>query len=74
MLRVRYAARALRDIRDIRDFIARDNVAAASSVVEAITTAIALASLFPQKSRKVRGQKMRALTLSRYPYIVFYRI
>jgi addiction module RelE/StbE family toxin len=72
--RVRYADSALKDLSDIHAYIARENVLAASRVVDAIIEAISLLSLFPQKSRRVRGRAVRALPLSRYPYVIFYCI
>ena len=73
-LQVSYAAEALCDLEDIYTFIARDNPFAAARVIASITDALALASPFPLKSRKTRRAGVRALPLSRYPYIVFFRI
>ncbi len=73
-LSVRYSAPALAEIDEIFEFIARDNAAAASDVLMAIANAIALVRLYPHKSRRTRQRGMRALPLSRYPYIIFFKI
>jgi plasmid stabilization system protein ParE len=73
-LPVHYAEGTLFDIRDIYAFIARDNPAAAAMLLAAIAEAVSLLSLFPGKSRKTRRRNIRALPLSRYPYIVFFKV
>lgn len=73
-LPVRYAPAALAEIDGIYDYIARDNPSAAAKVLSEIRDAILLLSAFPEKARKMRRRGMFALPLSRYPYIVFFRV
>lgn len=71
---VRYSDTARADIGDIFRYISRDNPAAAAAVVAAIYQAVELLGLFPEKSRRTRRHGLRALPLSRYPYIIFFKI
>lgn len=43
-------------------------------MVAAIHQTIELLSHFPEKSRSTRQRGLRAVSLSRYPYIVFFKI
>ena len=71
---VRYAAEAISDIDGIFNYIARDNPLAAEAVLAAIEDAVDLLCYFPRKGRKTRERGVKALPLSRFPYIVFYRV
>lgn len=73
-LSVRYAPAALAEIDGIYDYIARDNPSAAAKVLTEVRDAVLLLSTFPEKARKMRRRGMFALPLSRYPYIIFFRI
>lgn len=74
LLCVRYSAPALVEIEEIYRYIARDNPLAAAGVLAAISESVDLLSRYPRKSRRSRLRGLRALPLSGYPYIVFYRI
>lgn len=69
-----YADAARSDIDAIYRYIANSNPSAAIDVINAIDAAIELLSLYPMKSRRTRRLGIRALPLSRYPYIVFFKI
>lgn len=71
---VHYTGPARSDIDAIYRHIATDNPVAALAVVTAIRDSVVLLSHFPEKSRKTRRTGLRALPLSQYPYIVFFRI
>lgn len=73
-MRVRYTDTALSDLRDIQTYISQNDPAAALKVGAAIESAVLLLCLFPQKSRRIRWRGERALPLSRYPFIIFFRI
>lgn len=71
---IRYTTAAIGDLREIKDYLVQHDPGAARNVGEAIERAVLLLSLFPHKSRNVRRRDWHALPLSRYPYIVFFRI
>lgn len=71
---VRYSAPALREMSSIYRYIANDNPRAAADVAAAIEVAIDLLRHYSRKSRKTDRRSLRALPLSQYPYIIFYRI
>jgi toxin ParE1/3/4 len=73
-LAVQYAGNAHSDIESIFDYIAKDNPSAARKVLAAIEAEIERLSYFPWKSRKTDEEGIMARTLSRYPYIIFYRV
>lgn len=73
-LSVRFTAEARSDIAAIHDRIAGDDPAAADAVTFAIDDAVERLRFFPFKARKTKRRSVRALPLSRYPYLVFYKI
>jgi|GEM_PF-282830 len=73
-LRVRYTAKAFRDLEEINAYIALDNPGAAGKLLGAIEHGVGLLTLFPNKARRSSKNGVRALVLSRYPYIIFYRV
>ena len=73
-LAIIYAIPARADIASIYRFIAEDNPVAAQAVVAAIHQAMVLPSQFPLKSRRTHQRGVRALPLSDYPYIVFFKL
>ena len=73
-LSISYAVPARAVIDDIYRYIAKDNPCAAREVAAAIEEAVELLSQYPHKSRRTRPRGMRALPLSQYPYIIFFKI
>lgn len=71
---VEYTGPARADIDAIYHYIAIDNPRAASAVVAAIHQTVEILRQFPEKSRHTRQRRLRAVPLSRYPYIVFFKI
>lgn len=69
-----WTAAALRDLAAIREFVARDNPAAADRQVRLILAAIAELPSFPQVGREGRVGGTRELVVSRTPYLVPYRV
>ena len=72
-MRVRYTRTALVELEEILAFIAKDNVAAASSVAERIEHSIAQLAEFPYLAQMADEEGVR-LTVRRLPYIVYYTV
>jgi plasmid stabilization system protein ParE len=60
-----YPARA--DLRNIEDYIARDNPAAASAVI------VRLAGQ-PHMGRRLSGSRRRRFPVTPYPYLIYYEV
>lgn len=73
MTKVAWLGDALADLRGIRDYIGRDNPAAARRVVKTIKDATAILQDHPGMGRPGRIDGTRELIVRRYPYIVAYR-
>lgn len=73
MKRVAWLQAALNDLRDIHDYIARDNPAAARRVLKSIRDSIRLLHDHSAIGRPGRIEGTRELIVVRYPYIVAYR-
>ena len=73
-LPVQYAEIVFSEIESIIDYISQDNPPAARKVLIAIEDEIERLSYFPRSGRKTDEEGVMARTLSRYPYIVFYKI
>lgn len=69
-----YAPRYFRRLADIREWIARDNPAAAARMVERIRTAVQRLKTLPSSGRPGRVPGTRELVISGTPYIVPYRV
>ncbi len=65
---------ALEDLAEVRDYIARDNPAAADRVVLAIRTAVARLANFPHLGRPGRVDRTRELVVTGTPYIAAYAV
>jgi toxin ParE1/3/4 len=70
---VRYTARALEQLAEIFDYIARDNPRAAHAVQMRIKLSIERLDSFPFSGRITDRPGVRVLTIVRYPYRIFYR-
>ena len=71
---VRYDARALRDIENIHDYIARDDTVAAARVVSRIERAIQRLAVLPLSARPGRVPGTRVLAVPGLPYVVIHRV
>jgi plasmid stabilization system protein ParE len=70
---LRFTPRARDDLREITDYIARENPAAADRVVRAIFNAIALIAKRPHLGiRNARAPELRSRLVGRYPYRIHY--
>lgn len=73
-MRVRWLARALRDLEAIADYIAMDNPAAALRMVDRVEECTARLEDHPQQGRPGRVDGTRELVVSSTPYLVVYRL
>ncbi len=71
---VRYTARALAQLAKIFDYIALDNPHAAREVQSKIKASIESLTSFPFVGLATDRPGVRVLTITRYPYRVFYRV
>ena len=73
-MRVRWLRRALRNLEEEADYVARDDPQAAAQVVERITTSVDLLASQPALGRTGRVPGTRELIITGTPYIVPYRV
>jgi toxin ParE1/3/4 len=73
-MRLVFAEPAERDLKDIVDYIALDNTAAAEKVYRAIVVAAERLTRFPDIGRVGRLPDTRELTISSLPYLVVYQV
>jgi addiction module RelE/StbE family toxin len=71
---VRYTARALAQLAEVFDYIARDNPVAARGLHAKIKASIENLSRFPFAGRATDRPDVRVLTITRFPYRVFYTV
>ena len=69
-----WSPRAQRNIEAIRDYITPDNPVAARSVLDEICQAAERLRDFPMLGHPGRRSGTRELVLTRYPYILIYRL
>jgi toxin ParE1/3/4 len=73
-MRLKFTARAVRDLRNIREYIARDNPVAARRVKEQIISSIRQLEAFQGKGRPGRVSGTREIVIPTTPYLVPYRV
>jgi len=73
-VRVRWLRRALRNLDEEAEYIARDNPLAATRIVERIATGVERLAIHPASGRPGRVPGTRELLVSGTPYIVPYRV
>ncbi len=73
-MRVRWLRRALRNLDEEADYIARDDPQAAAQVVDRIVTSVDLLATQPALGRPGRVPGTRELIIAGTPYIVPYRV
>ena len=74
-MNVGFSRRAQRDLEEIFDYIARENLEAAQRVRRAILDTIELAATRPHIGiRNARSRDLRSRLVTRYPYRVHYLI
>jgi toxin ParE1/3/4 len=72
-LRLEWRPRALADLEEIHEQIARDQPAAAAGVAERIIGASELLRVHPRLGRSGRAPSTRELVVARTPYLLIYR-
>jgi len=73
-MRIEWDSRAVRDLQEIRAFIAADKPAAAAKVAEHIKNSIQSLSEFPLMGRQTRYPNIRILPIAGIPYVVYYHL
>ena len=73
-MRVKWLRRALRNLEEEADYIARDDPQAAAQVVERIAASVDLLATHPALGRPGRVPGTRELIVTGTPYIVPYRV
>ena len=73
-MRVRWLKRALKNLDEEAEYIARDNPQAAARIVERIATSVDRLVTHPASGRLGRVPGTRELVISGAPYIVPYRV
>jgi len=73
-MRVRYTLAAREHLKEIGDFIAKDNLSAANRVVHAIRQAVDLLRDQPNMGRRGHLDGTRELVVSNLPYYAAYRV
>ena len=73
-MRVRFTATALAELTDLRDYVAKDNPAAAKAVVLRIEQVIERIAQFPHIAREIDESGVRVFPVGPFPYLVFYTV
>ena len=73
-MEVRWVRRALANLDELAEYIARDDLEAAVGVVELITLGVEQLASFPGLGRSGRVAGTRELVIAGTPYVVPYRI
>jgi addiction module RelE/StbE family toxin len=73
-VRVRWLRRALRNLDEEAEYIARDDPDAAARIVDRIATSVERLATHPALGRTGRVPGTRELMLSGMPYVVAYRV
>ncbi len=71
---IRYTQRALHQLAEVFEYIAKDNPRAANEVQAKIKASIGTLAEFPFAGRATDETGVRILSIVRYPYRVFYRV
>ena len=74
MKRLKFSPRALTDLADIREYIAKDSLASAKRVVGLVVATLSRLKLFPHSGRRGRIEGTYELIVPRVPFIVVYTI
>jgi plasmid stabilization system protein ParE len=73
-MQVRWDARAVRDLQEIRAFIAADKPIAAAHVAEQIKASVRRLSDFPLMGRQTTRPNIRILSITGTPFAVYYHL
>jgi addiction module RelE/StbE family toxin len=73
-MRVRFTATAFAEIKEIHDYIAKDNPAAANAVVLRVEQLVTRIAEFPLIAHTVEDSEIRIFPVTPFPYLVFYTV
>jgi addiction module RelE/StbE family toxin len=73
-MRVRFTQTALAELIEIHDYIAKDNLRAAKTVILRIEQVIARIGEFPHIARAIDQSGVRVFPAGPFPYLVFYTV
>ena len=73
-MKVRFTARALRQIEDIGAYVARENPRAADQLVNRIRSTCRLLAEHAFAGHPSEIRRVRVLTMARDPYRIFYKV
>ncbi|WP_375458286.1 type II toxin-antitoxin system RelE/ParE family toxin [uncultured Enterovirga sp.] len=73
-MKLRLTPRARQDRLRIFDYLVAQSESGASSVMSALQRTFEVIEQFPEGGRRTDGRPIRCLTVSSYPYVVFYRV
>ena len=73
-MKLRWDARALKDLESIYEYIANDDPAAAKRVVQRIEKSVGRLLIMPMSGRPGVAKGTRLLAVPRVPYIVIHRV
>ncbi len=74
-MKIRWLLRAIQDIENVEQFIARDNSSAATRITKVIFTLVETQlKIAPESGRIGRVSGTRELVVSKTPFIVVYRV
>lgn len=73
-MRIEGDVRAVRDLQEIRAFIAADKPNAAARVSEKIKTSVQRLSRFPLMGRQTKQPNIRILSITGTPFAVYYHL
>jgi plasmid stabilization system protein ParE len=72
-MRATFTPAAIRDLRQIRDYLMRENPAAAAAFADALSALTERLTAFPDSGRRTSRGITRFTALTAFPYQVFYR-
>jgi addiction module RelE/StbE family toxin len=73
-MKPRFTQRALRQVAEIKSFIAKDNPQAAEAVARRISAVADLVAIHPSMGCLTDFGEVRVFRASPYPYLVFYAV
>jgi toxin ParE1/3/4 len=73
-VKIRFTRQAARHLQEIESYLTPRSPQGAARVRDAITTSCSLLARFPKSGREQRTPGVRKLVVSRYGYIIYYRI
>ena len=73
-MKVRFTATALAELDRIAEYIARDNPAAAATVVSRVEQLTGRLAEFPQMAYATDEDGVRVVPVGRFPYLIFYSV